>query len=495
MTIQGVSFERFCSDKRLINEPISSAWEVAYKALDGEPVSKAELPLWRAMSGRDTYAPADYRALVPVKGRRSGGTKTACKYLCYKIHTSDFREFVPKGERVHVVIILQTRPIAREVKRYFDGFYANSSLLGREVEMNLKDSIVLRSGVVISCQTCSYRAPRGITVPLGLGDEIGVWRQEGSEVDREVIRSLTPAMIQFPSRKLILLGTPWVRAGVLFEAWERRFEPGDQLVLHCPTALMNPLIQREDLEKERGADPQNFAREFEATWTSDLEQFLNDADLVSAVVGGRTELQPQPGIEYAGAIDASGLTGGDRFVFGVGHESNGRSIVDCLRGWRSTPVAQVIDEITGLSKAYRIRKIAADQYSFTFIGELFRQRGIEVEQLAFSARNKPEIFLHMKLRFGQGKIEMIQHAEVLRELRSLESTRLSGGGYRIAEPGGAHDDYACCLAILIRSISQPARQPWVEVLTPGRSTSHVANRCANLGPKDSGSETWWRRLN
>src|SRR6185437_8592333 len=178
------------------------------------------------------------------------GTKTACKFLCYKIHTADFRGYAARSDRLHVPVILQTRDVAREVMNYFSSFYADSDALRGEVAEILKNSIELKNRFIISVGTCSYRAPRGITAPLALLDEVGVWRVEGADVDREVVRSLTPAMVQFPNRKLILLGSPWTKSGVLYERFERRMETADRLVVHCPTPLMNPLIPAEELARE-----------------------------------------------------------------------------------------------------------------------------------------------------------------------------------------------------------------------------------------------------
>ena len=208
-----LSFAAFCRD--VLGEPISPAWIVAYKAFDGESLTGDEMETWRTLTGRDSYEPNAARELVAVKGRRAQGTKTACKYLAYAIHTSAFRQFAAKSDRLHVPIIAQSRDVAGEIMSYLTAFYQETELRS-EVEEILKASIRLRNGFVISTQTCSYRAPRGITAPLALLDEVGVWRIEGSDIDKEVLRSLTPAMVQFPNRKLIVLGSPWVKAGVLY---------------------------------------------------------------------------------------------------------------------------------------------------------------------------------------------------------------------------------------------------------------------------------------
>jgi hypothetical protein len=463
-----LTFEEFCADSALINEPISAAWADAFRKFDE----------------------GAWHQLCAVKGRRAGGTRTALKYLIFKAHTSDFQRFAPPGERLFVPVILQDRGIARETMNTLAGFYQNSRVLGGEVTAMYRNQIALHNGIVYSVVTCSYRAPRGVAAPLGLCDEIGVWRQQGSDIDREVVRSLTPAQVQFPTRKLILLGTPWVRSGILFERWERRGEGGDCLVVHMPTALGNPLIPSEELEKERAADPQNFSREFEALWSADLEQFLPESDITAAVAPWR-ETPPRPEPRYIAALDASGLSGGDRFCFAVAHGESGKpgaGAVDVLRGWRRAAVPRVLDEVAALAKAYRIARVIADQYSFSFVQELLRQRGVALEQLAFSARSKPEVFFSLKTALAQGSLQIPNNAQAVGELRALESLRTSGGNYKIGAPRGQHDDFVTVLALLAHRLARPRREPVVEFVPAARPTSKP------LAPGDAGPERWWRRI-
>ena len=446
------SFAAFCRD--VIGEPISQAWDVAYKAFEGQPLKPDEIEIWRQLTGRETYQPAACHELTAVKGRRAQGTKTACKFLVYQIHTGDFRRYAARADRLHVPVIAQTRETAKEIMGYLHAFYSESEALRREVAETFKQSIELTNGFVISVQTCSYRAPRGITAPLALLDEVGVWRVEGADVDREVVKALTPAMVQFPTRRMILLGSPWTKSGLLFERFERRFESADRLVLHCPTPLMNPLIPAEELAREQAADPQNYRREFLAEWLDDVDQFLPDSDVSAAISTGVRERGPAQILkgQYFAALDASGLTGKDAFTFAIGHRAvkgSGTGVAfDVLRGWSRKPVGQVCDEIANLLNLFGIRSVTADQFGFAFLRELLAQRKIEVRQLAFTVRSKPEVMLDLKSGLAQGRIQLLDHPESLRELRMLESRRTSGGNYSISAPRGAHDDFACVIALL-----------------------------------------------
>jgi hypothetical protein len=494
-----ISFAAFCRD--VIGEPISRAWNVAYKTYDGEPLKPDEIETWRAMTGRDEYTPRAVHEMTAVKGRRAQGSKTACKFLVYKIHTGDFRRFAAAKDRLHVPVIAQTRETAREIMSYLQGFYEDSDVLRGEVAEVLKQSIELKNGFVISVQTCSYRAPRGITAPLALLDEVGVWRVEGADVDHEVVRSLTPAMVQFPSRKLILLGSPWTKSGVLFERFERRFENSDRLVLHCPTPLMNPSISPDELAREQVADPQNYRREFLAEWLDDVDQFLPDSDITAAVQTGVREVAFNPPLRghYSAALDASGLTGADKFTLAIGHRvvrGSGRGTAfDALRGWSRAPVAQVCDEIAALLKTYEMRSVVADQFGFTFLRELLAQRGIEVRQLPFTARSKPEVMLELKTGLAQGRIALLDHTEALRELRMLESRRTSGGNYSIAAPRGAHDDFATVTALLVFDSKSGGSSGAGFIAVGGKTGTRIVHATddSDLPPGVEVDRMWWRK--
>lgn len=467
-----ISFEAFCRD--VLHEAISRPWVVAFKAFDGLPLANSdELEIWRAMSGREEYTPRDYRELVAVKGRRAQGTKTATKFLAYKIHTSDFRRYAAKGDRLHVPIISQNRDISKEIMSYLTGFYSESDLRTEVAEV-FKASIELKNRFVFTVATCSYRSSRGLNTPLGCCDELGVWPSEGADVDREVIKSLTPGMVQFPNRKLILLGSPWVKSGILYDRFERRFEEGgERLVLHCPTPLMNTTIPSSELERERQSDPQNFRREFLAEWLADVDQFLPDSDITAAVQAG---IRERPFAEllkgqYVATIDASGLSGKDRFVLALGHKSvRGSSAgvsLDLLRTWSRQSVKTVCDEIAMILKAYGLKALFADQFGYPFVKELLSLRGIEAEQLAWTGSNKGEIFLAMKLALSQGNLRLLDHQELLRELRMLECTRTSGGHTAISAPRGSqnHDDHASAVAALNWQCRKNRDAGWGFVIT------------------------------
>jgi hypothetical protein len=249
-------------------------------------------------------------------------------------------------------------------------------------------------------------------------------------------------------------------SGVIVDDFKHRHERLDTLVWQASTALMTPRIDPQELLREQQADPIAFAREYLAELTSgDTTSFLPGPDIEMAVREWR-ELAPDATSFYVGALDASGLSGGDIFSFGIASSGDEGMIVSVLRGWKRTPAAEVCDEISALCKQFRISAVEGDQYSHTFLAELLRQRGISLHQLTFTQQSKAEIYFDLKYRLSQGKIALPNHAEMVRQLRALQSQRSSGGAYKIGAPrsSGAHDDYPTVVALLANRVKRSSRK-------------------------------------
>lgn len=461
---KAISFEDFCADPQLLGEPVSKAWAVFYRAVEGLPLDEEGVEIFRRATGRERYEPRVCTEATGLCGRRSEKTQTVVKFLIWKALTAGWERQLRgswlRKRLLRVPLIAQDLRVARDIKRAAEALVTASPILSREVAEVRVSEVIFRNGISLICLPASKASVRGLTCPAALLDELAWVSIDGAD-DKELVRQVRPALIQFgEARRLIKLSTPWQKAGILFDEFSRRFERDDLLVWQASTAAMTPRIPAEYLERERAADAAYFLREYEAQFTDDLESFLPARD-VDAALADWGEQAPREGPAYLAALDASGLTGGDRFTFGIAHAEETGGAVDVLRGWRRAPVAQVCDEIAALCRAYRAPEVIADQYSFAFVRELLARREVRLEQLAFSARSKPEVFFALRNALAQGRLRLPNHAEAARELRVLESARTSGGSYRIAAPRGAHDDYATVLALLAHRLAEPQIEPQI----------------------------------
>lgn len=94
------------------------------------------------------------------------------------------------------------------------------------------------------------------------------------------------------------LSTPYVRSGVLVDDFPRGYghDDPDLLVWRASSALMNPTITSERLDRERRLDPIRFEREYEAEFTDDLASAFEHAVLTRCVEGDVRERAPVNGV-------------------------------------------------------------------------------------------------------------------------------------------------------------------------------------------------------
>ena len=474
---QAISLDDFCSDSQLIGEPLSKSWSTFFRAVEGLSLDEERQDLFKRCTGREAYEPRVYSEVLAIAGRRSEKTSSFLKYLLWKIATFDRIGGSSRNELLRVPVIAQDLRIAKDLKTTAESYVRRSPILSKSVGEFLTNEIKFKNGISLTCYPATWRSTRGLSVPFCFLDELAFVEIEGAS-QVELVRQVKPAMIRFgEARRLCKATTPWRSTDHVAEEFSRRNEHPEKLVWQAATWVMTDRVDRKLLEEERRTDPSYFAREYEALFTADAESFIPLADIDAAVITGRSEVPPSQSMKgsYIAAIDASSLTGRDRFVFGIAHRAVRGSAsgygpsVDLLRGWTRSPVPQVCDEIAAISKTYGIRTIVADQHGYVFLRELMASRGIELRQLPFTTRSKPELFLELKLALAQGRMQLLDHPEALRELRMLESKRTSGGHYSIAAPRGAHDDYPAVLALLAHEAKQAGSGGCAFLVTDGRT--------------------------
>ena len=64
----------------------------------------------------------------------------------------------------------------------------------------------------------------------------------------------------------------------------------------------------------------------------------------------------------------------------------------------------------------------------------------------WTAENKQKYFIDFRLGLAQGQVELLDHAESLRQLRAIEALKTSGGNVRFTARRG-HDDYPSAMVL------------------------------------------------
>ena len=441
------------------------AWRGFLKALFGLPMTEAEAELFRACTGRVTASTAAFEAAWLVCGRRGGKSFALALIAVFLAAFRDFKPYLALGERATIVIVAADRKQARVIFRYARGILKGVPALGRLLDTETADELRLTNGVNIEIMTASSRTLRGYSVPVALLDEAAFWTVEGAaDADSDIISALKPAMRQFPARMLLAASSPYARRGALWAAYKAHYgrDESTTLVWQAPTWTMNPTISRADLAEDFAQDPARAESEYGASFRTDLEDFVSREVVDAAVVSGRHELPPVPGVHYKAFTDPSGA-GADAMTLAIAHHEGGRAVLDAVRVKKPpfSPAA-VVEEFAALLKTYRIDSVTGDHWGGQFVQEPFRLAGINYER---SEKVRSDIYLEFLPMLNSGKVELLDHPGMLAELINLERRTARSGKDSVNHPPGGHDDAINAVAgsLLSVSTSQGDLEVWAQL--------------------------------
>lgn len=461
MTIRAPDIIEFIRDPQFLGLSLSPAQETLLCAVYGLPLpTKDHLDLWRQCTGRETYPGHPFGEVTVVAGARAGkDSRIAAPVVCYEAVFGGQERHLARGERGVLVIVAQDLRATRVAFGYVKDYLTGSALLRSMVAEVLNLEITLTNGLTVACFPCTLRSLRGWSIPAGVMDEPAFYRLEGqADSDVEIQASIRRGMVSFPAPRLLKITTPYMKSGVVWDDFRKGFgqDHPDLLVWRASSTLMNPSLRVERLERERRLDPDRFAREYLAEFAEDLEAFLPSAWVDQAVVPGRHELPPRDGVEYVAAVDPSG-GGADAFTLAVVHaEGEGaetRVIQDVMRGWgrvghQAPDLAGVVREIAELLTRSHVSEVTGDRYAGQWVRQAFQEAGIIYRE---AEMDKAKAYLEVEPLFAQGRIALLDHPLLIRELKTLERRPRAGGKTLVDHPHGGHDDHAnaLCLAAAV----------------------------------------------
>ena len=443
-------------DPNIIGDAVSAAQEAALRTLYGLPIPKNQESLVRRCTGHPPRKPSEYREAAFICGRRSGKSdKIAANVALYEAFFRRHR--LSAGERGVVLLLAQNMRQAGVVRNYILGKIQKSPILSRHVESTRAYELDLDNRITIAIHPASFRSIRGLSVVACICDEIAFWWTEDgyANPDIEVLRAVRPAMATFPTAKLVLASSPYAMSGVLWDIWRARKKDREVLVWHAPTALMNPAVPEQFLKNEKRRDPVNYRREYEAEFSEAVGAFLPAEAIETCVVKDRTEVPPAETGRYFAAIDAAFK--GDRFTLGVAHRDRETDtlIIDHLSGWRGTPanplrLGNTIAKIREVALRYQVSKIVGDQFAAEPLRHAFEKEGLQFREVPFTLQSKADLYGMLRSLITDGRIELLDHKESLREMRGLEVELLPGGNARIGHGRRGHDDFADVIALVAK---------------------------------------------
>ena len=350
------------------------------------------------------------------------------------------------------MVIAADRRQARHVFGYIAGLLDGVSMLAQMVESRAKEAINLTNRVTIEVHTANFRAVRGYTVIGAICDEIAFWRSEDSaNPDTEILNGLRPGMATVPNALLLCIA----RRGALWEAYRRHYgqDQDPVLVWQADTHSMNPSVDEQVIAEAYAQDESVAAAEYGAQFRRDIESFVSTEAVDAVVVTGRYELPRVSGVRYHAFVDPSGGSQ-DSMTLAIAHNEKGTAVLDAVREHKPpfSPEA-VVSEFAGMLKAYRLSTVTGDRYGGEWPREQFRKRGIEYRP---AEKTKSELYLELLPAINSAKVELLDNARLLSQLRSLERRTSRVGRDTVDHGPGGHDDVANAVAgALVGAMARP----------------------------------------
>lgn len=422
-------------------------WEAFLAALFGLPMDEAAAALYRQHTGRETAPTQPTREGWVVAGVRAGKSRIAALIAVFLACFRDYTPHLAKGEDAVVMVLAGDREQAQVIFRYVRAFLLEIPQLHHLVVKETRDSIRLKTRVVIRIHTSSFRSVRGYTCAAVICDEIAFWPTDeaGANPDVEILKALRPRMVTIPGALLLCISSPYARRGALWDAYRQHHgKDGDPvLVWQADTRSMNATVPPELIAEAYAQDEAAAAAEYGAEFRRDIDSFVSREAVDAVVIPGRYELPPVSGVDYIAFVDPSGGSA-DSMTLAIGHEQDGHAVLDCVRE-RKPPFnpSEVVAEFAVLLHAYGITRVTGDRYAGEWPRECFRERGIEYDT---ADKAKSDIYRDLLPLVNSGQVELLDHPRLIAQLCTLERRTARGGRDSIDHAPGAHDDVVNAVA-------------------------------------------------
>ena len=455
----------FIRHQDVLNDQSHSVAQLAcLKSIYGLALSPREMEIYCRGTGRETYDEREHREATMVGGRQSGKTtKIAAPIALFEA----FRDhgLVP-GQEAYVMLLAPTIAQARIAFRSIRNYLRSSRILSKRIVRTTKDEIILDNGIVIGCYASTYDGVRGRIIVAAICDEMAFWPHDetAANPEDEVIAALRPGMITVKNAKLVKISTPFAKQGLLWAEFQRRAEL-DFPVWQLPSHEMNPKISLSDLEREqRRGEEKYHLREYLAEFVDSVSGWITPEILDPCIARGRRELPPVRDGFYLAALDPASRH--NDFALTILHRlSDGKIIEDRVARWTGTKTAPlvfraVLAEIKSILDDYGINSAVGDQFCSDVISQDLLELGILYEICTFGPQTRAMIFTNLKHLLVQGKIELLEDPEQLRQLRNLREERTDRGQIDVRASGGMKDDLAVAVALAASELrKRPSRPP------------------------------------
>lgn len=431
---------------------------------------------WRAILAR---LGADVREFYAICGRGAGKSRiVALLAACFA--TREYRRAA--GERIYVGVFAPDRKQARITFRYVVGLLRTIPELAALIEREAQESVDLSNGVTVEVITASRAAPRGRAYALAIVEEAAFLPVgDSANPDTDLIAALRPALARVPGSLLAVVSSPYARRGILWTAWRKHSDNASAsvLVVKMPTLVLNPTFDEAEIARAYEEDPASAAAEYGAEFRKDVETFVPLEIVEAAVMPGRREVPPMPGMAHGGFFDGAGGSGTDSATLAIGHREGDSFLLDALREVRPPfSPEDVVRDFAALLRRYGVREVVGDRFAGEWPREVFRRAGIEYK---LADRAKSDLYRDALPLLNSGAIELLDHPRLVAQIAGLERRTARGGRDSIDHAPNGHDDLANVVLGLVATLAGDD-EPKFEVFDlSGHDAEPSAADLASLG--------------
>jgi hypothetical protein len=113
-------------------------------------------------------------------------------------------------------------------------------------------------------------------------------------------------------------------------------------------------------------------------------------------------------------------------------------------GAESPDLEQVVREYADLVHRYGADAVCGDRYGGSWARQAFERHNVRYDDAPCDASTA---YLELQPWIAQGRVELLDHPALVRELRNLERRPRAGGRDQVSHPRGQHDDHANVVAL------------------------------------------------
>lgn len=392
-------------------------------------------------------------------GARSGKTTITAVATLYEASRNKWLDYLRRKENGYAGIIATNLDQARDlIQQACLDMLQDSDLKGLIADEPTKRQITLTNGLSIRSFPCNTRAGRGFPYFFTCYDEAAFYYLEGAKADSAVHAAFNPRRLQFPGSKHMEITTPAGKQGRFYNEHSRGAQVHNRLTVQAPTWLFRPEFVESNpdfFKAEYESNPDESNREYGAEFDETIEMFLAEDDIAAALnLAG--DAPRDASTCYGAGLDASGLSGNDRFGFAVSGRDpkNGRHTVAAVRSWSEKDPDPIMADIRDLCHRYGVWRVFTDRYAKGWVHAGLRKIGLE----PVLAPSGIEVWMNAKTLLSSRKTDMPLDKELEEGLRETKKAYGASQTPRIVRPRSrkGHGDKAEAAAKALWASSQDA---------------------------------------